>query len=227
MKKIAITLAALALAANARAAVTYTDSTGDNFDANAHMDIASVAVDSTLTTITFTINLVGDPVAVNWGKYLVGISTDSGTGDTGSPVGNPWGRNINMADGMDAFIGTWVDSGGGSQAWTWSAGAWGQTNQNTPTITTSSVSVTHALADLGLAPGDTIGFDVYTSGGGSGDTANDAAANPNQTVGDWQVPYSTPASGAGGQLVYTIVPEPGAVALLGLLPALALLRRRR
>ncbi len=225
MTKTLITL--LGAASVAQGATIYTDATGDNFDGNAHMDIASVEVDSTATTISFTVTTSGViGSGTDWGKYLVGISTGAGTGDTSSPVGNAWGRDISMADGTDAWIGSWVDSGGGAQAFTYGGGSWTQNKEVTPTIVGNSVSFTFDLVDLGLSVGQTIGFDVYTSGGNGGDGPNDALANPNQTIADWGDPYSTPASGTGGQLSFTIVPEPG-VTLLGAFAGLLLLRRRR
>lgn len=217
-------VAAVALTATQVHATVYNDAVGENFDGNPHMDIASVEVTNTLSDITFAITLSGSVASPNdWGKYLVGISTNSATGDTGSPVGNPWGRNIRMDDGMDAFIGSWVDSGGGFQPYTYS-GSWNQNGQFPVGIAGNTVTITTTLLSLGLTPGQTIQFDVYSTGGGGGDSANDAAANPNQTVNDWQVPYTT-ASGAG--LVYEVaIPEPSSLALLGL-GALTLIRRRR
>ncbi len=209
-------------------ATTYTDTIGDNFDGNSNMDIASVVVDSSATSITFTINLAGPITSPNdWGKYLVGITANSSTGDTGDPVGNPWGRNLRMADGMDAFVGSWADGGGGAQSFTWGGGSWTQNGDaSSLTLGASSSSFTFNLTDLGLSAGQSIGFDVYTTGENGGDGPNDAVANPNQTTSNWGDPYTTPGSGTGGQLSYTIVPEVS-VSLLGALAGLFLLRRRR
>ena len=186
------------------------------------MDIASVQVSNTLTDITFKINLNGSIGSPNdWGKYLVGIDTGAG-GDTGSPVGNPWGRNIRMPGGTDAFIGSWADGGGGFQPWTFAGGAWVQNGSGAPVLAGSSTTITTSLASLGLSPGQTINFDVWTSGGNGGDSANDALSNPNQSTTGWGGPYDT-----GTQVsTYTLaVPEPTTIALLA--PAtLALMRRR-
>jgi hypothetical protein len=79
---------------------------------------------------------------------------------------------------------------------------------------------------LGLNPGDTFKFDVYSSGGGA-DPATDALANPNVTVNTWGSSY------ASGSLVdtYTVtVPEPTLSALLslgGLIAVRSVLRRRK
>src|SRR6476660_3389503 len=168
-------VAAGLLIGSAAQAAVYTDATGENFDGNAHMDITSVQVTNDATNITFQINLNGSIAnPTDWGKYLVGIDTNAATGDTGTPVGNPWGRNIRMANGMDAFIGSWVDSGGGVQPFTFAGGSWTQHGQTSPVLGSNSTTITTSLASLGLAPGQTFNFDVYTSGGGNGDSANDA-----------------------------------------------------
>jgi hypothetical protein len=67
------------------------------------------------------------------------------------------------------------------------------------------------MASLGLSMGDTFYFDAYSSGGGSGDGAIDALANPNVSVQGWGDSYT---SSAPNIFSYTI-PAPGALALLG------------
>lgn len=223
--KLCTSLVAIAAATFATSAwaTTFNDALGDNFDGNAHMDIKSVDVTNTASDITFTITLNGDIAATNWGKYCVGIDKNASTGDTSAPVGNPWGRNIRMADGMDAWIGTWVDSGGGVQPWTYS-GSWSQNGQLSPTLSQFSTSFTIPLASLGLAAGGPIRFDVYSSGGGGGDSANDVSSLATQSINDWQVPYSTPAG--GGHLYNIVVPEPTTLALLAGASILGLRRRK-
>lgn len=197
---------------------SFFDTVGDNFDGNAHMDITSVDVTDDGTDITFKINVSAASItSPDWGKYVVGIDTGAGTGDFGDPVANPWGRNIRMADGIDAWIGSWVDGGGGFQPWTYSGGTWTQNGQGAVVIDGNSTTITTSLASLGLSAGQPFKFDVYTTGGGGGDSANDSVANPNQSISDWPGPYTTPAAGEpGGALTYTTVPEPATLALLGL-----------
>lgn len=212
------------LLSSAAGAAIYNDTVGDNFDGNAHMDITSVEVTNTATDITFKINLNGDIAATNWGKYLVGIDTNGGTGDVGNPVGNPWGRNIRMSAGMDAFIGSWVDSGGGAQPWTYAGGSWTQNGQYGPALAQFSTTITVPLASLNLSLNQTINFDVYSSGGNGGDSANDAAGNLAQSTNGWSGPYDS------GQnvLSYTIaIPEPVSMASIATIGGLALIRRRR
>src|SRR4051794_25926606 len=215
---------ALGLAGAASAAV-FTDATGENFDGNPHMDISSVEVTNTLTDITFKVNLNGSIAnPTDWGKYLVGIDTNAGTGDTGTPVGNPWGRNIRMSNGMDAFVGTWVDSGGGAQPWTFAGGSWTQNGQVAPVLGTNSTTFTVPLASLGLTPGQTFNFDVYSSGGGGGDSANDALGLATQSITDWQVPYD---SGNNVRQYTVAVPEPATLGLVAVAATGLVARRRR
>jgi hypothetical protein len=194
------------------------------------MDITQVDVTDDGTNITFKISVSAASInSPDWGKYTVGIDTGAGTGDFGSPVGNPWGRNINMADGMDAWIGSWVDSGGGFQTHVYSGASWTQNGGNmTPVLSGNMTTITTTLASLGLTAGQSFKFDVYTTGGGGGDSANDAAANPLQSTTGWSGPYTTPSSGDGAALMYTTVPEPASLGLVGLAAlAIAVSRRRK
>lgn len=220
-------LAALAL--NAQAA-TYNDATSDTFTGagGGILDISSVEVNNTATDLIFKINLVGNPVATDWGKYMIGFDTVPG----GDPAGNGWARPISMSSGMDYWAGSWVDSGNAVQIHQFT-GVWGQiASASGPpgvglsiTKDASSVTITTPFALLGLAPGNTFLFDVYTSGGGGGDGAVDALGNPGITIGDWGNPYNS------GSLVnqYTIpaVPEPTTLALLGVGASLLIGRIRR
>jgi hypothetical protein len=210
-----------ALAINAHA-ITYTDTTGDVFTGagGGILDITSVEVNNTATDLIYKINLAGNPTATDWGKYMVGIKTPTGPVDT---LGNAWGRPITLTGGMNRWLGSWVDSGNAVQVHSYS-GSWSQIGAvgsfaGGPAVPglsitkdASSLTITTPLGLLGLAPGDTIIFDVYTSGGGGGDGAIDSLANPGITIGDWSQPY------AGPGVAYTIpvVPEPTALALLGI-----------
>jgi hypothetical protein len=182
-----------------------------------HIDITSVDVSNTATDIVFKINLSGDPIATDWGKYMVGIDAVAG-GDTAS---NGWARPISMSSGMDYWLGSWADSGNGLEVRKWNGSSWDLQSASynaapplgAPTKTNSSITLTVPLNYLGLGAGSTFKFDVYTSGGGGSDSAVDALGNPNPSIADWPNPYDS-----GSNVVsYTVaVPEPAALILLAL-----------
>jgi hypothetical protein len=162
----------------------------------------------------------------------------------GTTTGNGWGRPINLQytpdgfptpGGMDYWIGSWVDGGGGSQLWTWDGAAWtGPASLTAFSFTpgaTSDINYTVSLASLGLNLGDQFTFDAYSSGGLGGDSAVDALANPNVSITSWGQTYtSKPVTfGGGGLNSYTVpVPEPSmfAAAAVGVVIAGCTLRRR-
>lgn len=236
MKSLRTTLAIGSLVAFSYAAqaTTYTDATGENFTGagGGILDISSVEVTDTLTDLIFKINLTGNPSnPTDWGKYMIGINSTPG----GNTTGNGWGRPISISAGMDYWVGSWVDSGNGAELYKYT-GVWGSPQSATYggnpdnlaiTKNTSSVTLQFSYAGLGLSAGDTFSFDVYTSAGGAGDGAVDALGNPSQTIADWGNAYNS------GSLVssYTItpIPEPSALALIGLggaLLARRLIRRK-
>ncbi|MFQ5492413.1 MAG: PEP-CTERM sorting domain-containing protein [Phycisphaerae bacterium] len=208
-------------------ATTYNDATGDLHDGTGggadftgfpHLDIASVDVTNDLSNITFAVTLVGDIQATNWGKYMVMIDSAPG----GDAAGNGWARPISMSSGSEGWLGSWVDGGGAFQDWTYDGALWNMGAQSgLDSITQFTATMTTSLASLNLAVGDSILFDVYSSGGGGGDSAIDALSMATPSVIDWAGPFDTTAP-----LKYNITPEPASLALVGL-GGLALIRRRR
>ena len=212
----------LGVGSAAKAAV-YNDVTGEQFSEFQHLDISSVEVTNTGTHLTFKVNLTGNIQATDWGKYMIGIDSAAG----GSSNSNGWGRPISMP-GMDYWIGTWADGGGGAELRHFVGTDWvlekASYNGNLagPALAPNSTTITVPLADLGLTVGSEFKFDVYSAGGGGGDSANDALGNSAQTISDWPNPYNS-----GTNVVsFTVVPEPGTLSAIGL-AGLALLGRRR
>jgi uncharacterized protein (TIGR03382 family) len=222
-------LCALAgLASLAGAQSTYNDSTFDVFDNPPenpydHLDISSVEVSHDATNIYFTINVRGNADNRDWAKFGVGIDTGAAGGDPG----NGWGRNISWSgQGIDFWIGSWVDGAGGAELR--GAPGWGllaATYNGDPTIggsfngTRTQRTLFVARSLLGLNGNDTFRFDVITTGGGP-DPGVDHLSNLNMATPNWGT-----TSQAGTFLEYRI-PSPGALALLGLGGLVAGRRRR-
>jgi hypothetical protein len=223
-------LTGLALQANATPGVTYNDAINDIAPGlstgNGTLDLVKMEVSNTATDVVFQLTVNGNIGSTDWGKFMIGIANNKGNGTSSS---DGWGRPITMSanGGMTHWLGSWVDSGGGSQLWTNGSSGWsGPASPAGFTLSAgaqSTVSFTASIASLGMSIGDTFAFDAYSSGGGSGDSAIDALANPNFAVSNWGDAYN---SGTSTSFTYTLgaVPAPGAIALIG---AAGLLARRR
>lgn len=217
-------LAAVVLGAAGMAqAAVYVDAQNETHDGNANLDITQVEVTNDATNISFKISLRGSIASpTDWGKYTIGLDTTAGGNSNQNTSGNAWGRAISMP-GMDYWIGSWVDSGGGALLYQWTGSAWNQTGSPSNTIASPSLTLTTSLASLGLSNGSVVKFDVYTTGGNGGDGANDAAGNASQASSGWSAHYD---SGTNVLQYTVVVPEPASLGLLSL-GSVALLRRRR
>jgi hypothetical protein len=148
---------------------------------------------------------------------MVGIAT----GGTGTATGNAWTRPINLNSpigGMNYWIGSWVNGGGGAQLWSYNGTSWIEQTGSAPTISltagaTSQISLTLLLASIGTPSGDWY-FDVYSSGGGASDSAVDALSNPNIAITSWAGPYTSSQNPPGTGI--SVVPEPSTYALLAI-----------
>jgi len=190
---------AIATAATAQTSQNYPDATGEisgTIGSQPHLDITSVdvTVNAAEDEITFRINLNGDPVATNWGNYMIGIRS-AGGGDTTS---NAWGRPIGFTPGMTRWIGSWVNTGGDGQIWSYAASAWSQTgalNGTNGTVTADAagkyVEIVTPTAGLDLGPGETFSFDVYSSGSGGGDGPVDSLSATATSINNWGDSFTT------------------------------------
>lgn len=201
------TIAALTALTSTSRANLYTDATGENFTGagGGILDITSVEVTNTATDMVFKIKLAGNPVATDWGKYMIGIYNPAfaGAGDV-SANGNGWTRPISINnptdpnDGMTHWVGSWVDGSMGAQLWSYispTLGTWTGPNGASISKTTNSVTITFPITGLdGVLYasnyfGSNILFDVYTSGGGGTDSAVDALSRSTQSISDWGVAF--------------------------------------
>lgn len=203
-------LALLCLPLTLGHADTYFDATGDSSTV-ASLDLTSVVVINDATTLSLQINLADDPLANDWGKYLVGIDTVAGGNTTGPDA---WGKPISMsAGGMDYFIGSWLNFGTGAEVLSWSGSTWDAVAGSGIGIATgvSSVTLSLNLSALGLSPGSTFNFDVYSTS--DGNSVLDAAGSA--TALTWN---NNPYDSGVNVLSYTVVavPEPAVPGLFGM-----------
>jgi uncharacterized protein (TIGR03382 family) len=243
MIKHTISLALVALLAGAASADVYNDSTGNHLDGGDlhdffasqgfdHLDISSVEVTNDASFIYFDIHIVGDIDATTWGKYIIGIDTGRNAGDNSTDPGS-WNRNVDWGRGITDFVGSWADDGGsgaGGELRSFDGTNWNLTDA-TYAAGTDIVGddsghalgiqrIGVSLAGLGVGIGDTIEFDVFSSGGGA-DPGVDHLSRADFATDEW-----INQSAAGQFLSYTIIPAPGSMTLLGLGGAFATRRRR-
>jgi hypothetical protein len=206
------TAIAASLASTAGAAI-YTDNTFDTFDNGLdNLDIASVDMSDDGVNLTIAVTTRGFQT---WTKYMMYFDTAAG-----GTTSNAWSRPVDLnGREIEHYIGSWVDaSSNNAQFWSW-GGSWNQTGTLTNSVSGNTVTWTVSLAALGVSAGQTIYFDIATSGGGN-DPGVDHLSRSDAATPGWGS-----ASVAGGFLGYTTVPAPGAIALLGL-AGLAGRRRR-
>lgn len=243
MRKALMTTAAVALLAGAAHADTYSDNAGNHLDGGdvhdffysqgfTHLDITSVEVTNDADFLYFNISVDADIDATNWGKYIIGMDTGRNAGDNSTDPGS-WNRNVDWGRGITDFVGSWADDGGsgaGAELRSWDGSAWGLTDATYAAGTDIMASdaghafgiqqIVISLSALGLTVGDTIEFDVFTTGGGT-DPGVDHLSRSDFATDDW-----ANQSTAGDFLRYTVVPAPGSLALLGLGGAVAIRRKR-
>jgi hypothetical protein len=219
--------AALAITRAALADV-YNDTVGDQAGTNdAEVDIASAQVTNDASNLYVQINLVGDIATANFGNYHIGFDTAPGGKTT---PGVLWGNPFGLASGMDWWLGSWVNFGGGAELHQYqgdgSTNVWGPTIPGTSVaLTPNSTTITIPLSALGLVHNSTLRFDVWsTYGQPGGQSAYDALSNPALAVADpWNgTPYLATLTST-----YTVnIPEPTALGAVSL-AAIAVLGRRR
>jgi hypothetical protein len=222
--------AVLVAAAGFAGADVYGDATGEIFDLGfTHLDISSVTLTNDAEFLYISVQTTGDLDNPHWGKYAIGLNN----GKDASDAGNGWGRNIDWnGQTITHWSATWADDGGtgvGGEVYNFDGG-WtlqgatyngdsniaGDDSQHASGVQAWRIS----LATLNLVVGDTFTFDIITTGGGN-DPGVDHLSRADQATPFWDT-----TSVAGDFLSYTVVPAPGAAALLGM-GGLLVARRRR
>lgn len=211
----------LAVCASVSRADVYPDATADlhngvptgaNFTGFTHLDITSVEVTNTASDMIFKIQLAGNPVATDWGKYCIGIQVTNAVAFDTSANGNGWTRPISIpagvgpVGGMSHWVGSWVDGTMGAQLWNYT-GAWNGPGGAAISKTTTNVTITFPYAGLGAVFGDTIYFDVYATSGGGTDSAVDALSQSTLAITDWAGPYVNTALKSYTLQVVTAIPH--------------------
>lgn len=223
MKKLlTASMVAAALAVTPLSAQLFTDAI-DDIDpgissGDGTLDILSMEVSATATDVTFGLTVNGNISTTDWGNFMIGIATGVGPSTT---TGNGWDRPINLDSpigGMNYWIGSWVNGGGGAQLWSYNGVDWDEMTLLAPSIilapgATSEITLTLELSSLGIVGEHLIYFDAYSSGSGGTDSAVDALSNPNITITAWDQAYTS--SDVTGISAAT-VPEPSTYALLTL-----------
>ena len=214
MRLITLMLPLAAVAGSTAFAEVYYDETFDQGPDNGNLDLVSVTVTNDDTNLFFAIET---REIADWTKYLAFIDT-GGDGATGN--NNAWFRNVEMGGAsIDFFAGAWLDGGGGIALSNWDGSDWQGWGGAGLSIdwAANTVTMSFDLDSLGVALGQTIGFEIGTSGGNNGDPATDLMRG---NSGTWNG-----SSSFDGMLTYTVVPAPGAVSLLAMAGLIA--RRRR
>ena len=188
------------------AADYYTDDAADIFDGGlTNLDIIGAEITNDDFDLVVSIDFLD--LNADWGKYVMLIDR---VGFENQSLENPWGRQITTPSGIDAFMGSWIDGGGGGGAYRMdSSGDWIGTGGVSPEVDWEGDRITYrmALADLGLELGDTFNFDIGTTGGGESDPAIDLLST-NDVQPGWGRGSSSPMSNS-----YTVIPTPGVISL--------------
>lgn len=198
---------------------TFTDSQNDLFDNGlSNLDITQVTisqlVDGGSVYIDFAITTRG---MADWTKYMVFINHDNQGAES-----NPWNRPIGLnGQASSAFIGSWINGEGGNQLWSLLGDQWMNIMTLPQSVNWISNTVHLGFRVSGEMAGKTLNFDAVTSGGGGNDPGVDHLSRSDMATSGWGS-----GSVAGQFKSFTVIPAPGALALLGL-AGLARSRRSR
>ena len=160
------------------------DPAGDG-NSNTNMDLLELYAAQDADNFYFAYTINADIGATNWGKYALYVDT---TNDANGATVDAWTRNVVVNDPHKPEYGiyTWVDATpyGPEDTqlvhWTGAAWDWGSVGQVTAgAIGAGTPSVIEwQVAKSGLGDPDTIWVEVWDTGGGSNDNAQDTINDP-------------------------------------------------
>ena len=160
------------------------DPPGDGNE-NANMDLLDLFVSEDASQFYFAYTINEDISATNWGKYVLYVDT---TNDSSGATSDAWGRNVLVNDPHKPEYGlyTWVDASPYDPAatqlvhWNGSEWDWGNAAQvDAAAIGSGSTSIVEwSVAKTKLGNPEQMWLEVWDTGGGSTDNAQDTINDP-------------------------------------------------
>lgn len=190
------------------------DPAGDG-NSNSVMDLLDLYVTEDASQYYFAYTINANIVDTNWGKYALYIDT---TNDTNGATSDAWGRNVVVNDPHKPEFGlyTWVDAPPYGPdhtnfvAWTGSAWDWansGTVNEAVLVGGTPSV-IEWAVEKNRLGNPEEMWMEVWDTGGGGGDNAQDTINDP---ADDWNATdWATQSILSNSTYFATLEPPPQA-----------------
>lgn len=161
----------------------------DDPQGNAPMDLLDLYVCNDNDFWYFCYTIDANIVTTTWGKYLLYIDT---TGDAAGATFDAWGRNVVVGDPThrpEFSLNGWVDGGGAygpskTQLWSWNGVSWTSAGTAADAALVGGVlsTIEWKIARTTLGNPATLWCEVYSTGGGGGDNAQDTINDP---ADDW------------------------------------------
>lgn len=186
------------------------DTAGDG-NGNAAMDLLNLYVTEDASQYYFAYSINTDVSSINWGKYALYIDT---TNDTNGAPNDAWGRNVVVNDPHkpEFAIYTYLDASpygpDDTQFFAWnSSSAWGSFGGvNEAALVGGSPSVIEWAVEKNLLGNpETLWLEVWDTGGGGGDNAQDTINNP---ANDWNATDWSTQSTLSNSTQYPLPVEP-------------------
>ena len=168
------------------------DPSGDG-NGNPNMDLLGFWVTEDASQYYFAYSINADIAATNWGKYAIYVDT---TNDANGAPTDAWGRNVLVDDPHKpefAFY-TYLDAAPygpeDTQFWGWNGSAWSQSGGVNEAALTAGIPsyIEWAVEKNRLDNPQTLWLEVWDTGGGGGDNAQDTINDPadDWNATDWQ-----------------------------------------